>query len=269
LGRSGEWKLGIILSVGDSLLGSLCSHVSSFVDTIELHDFYKLDPHTSDHVSLPRDGRCYPIAGATFTQEGKDILLCSSCSSIAYPFSDTLNPLHFHIESGYLMQKLAAANVGATLVIVFILIRIYSGWSYIGARLTNNVIEYEESGWYDGDFERKSQQEQLRDELLYEDQVKPVVDRLKLFSLGAGALWVASCVAYNVSLSVKPKFDEYNPAMLERLRYDDKLADVAAQQSSGRPTYCDSRYVSLIVCFVFNVVCLRRLNFSLFLLIDF
>ena len=143
-----------------------------------------------------------------------------------------------------MLQKLAAANVGATLVILFILIRIYSGWGYVGSRLTSSIIEYEESGWYDGDFERKSSKEQLRDELLYEDKVKPVVDRLKLFSLGAGALWIASCIGYNAALSIKPKFDEYNPAMLERLRYDEKLAGVAAQQSQGRPTYCDSRYVS-------------------------
>lgn len=147
-------------------------------------------------------------------------------------------------RTGYLLQKLAAANVGAMLVIVVALIRIYSGWSYIGARLTSKIIEYEESGWYDGDFERKSQQEQLRDELLYEEKVKPVVDRLKLFSLGAGALWIASCGGFKVATSFKPKFDEYNPAMLERLRYDDKLADVAAGQSGSRPTYCDSRYVS-------------------------
>lgn len=69
-----------------------------------------------------------------------------------------------------------------------------------------------------------------------------MVTRLKLFTLGAGALWLASCIGYNAVLSTKPVFDEYNPAMLERLRYDEKLAGVAAQQSNGRPTYCDNRY---------------------------
>lgn len=159
---------------------------------------------------------CYPIAGATFTEEG------------------------------YLLQKLAAANVGAILIVLVALVRIFSGWSYVGSRLTCNIIEYEESGWYDGDFERKNSAEKMRDEMLYEDQVKPVVDRLKVFSLAFGALWIASCVAYNASLAVKPKFNEYNPAMLERLRYDEKLADVAAKQSQGRPTYCDSRYYKAV-----------------------
>ena len=143
-----------------------------------------------------------------------------------------------------MLQKLAASNVGALLVVVFILVRIYSGWSYVGARLKSPVIEYEETGWYDGDVETKTPSEQLRDELLYEDKVEPVVERLKLFTLGAGALWLASCIGYNAVLSAKPVFDEYNPAMLEKLQYDERLAGVAAQQSSGRPTYCDNRYVS-------------------------
>lgn len=82
----------------------------------------------------------------------------------------------------------------------------------------------------------------MRDELLYAENVKPVVDRLKTFTLGVGALWVASCIGYNAALSVKPVFNEYDPGMLERLRYDDKLSEVAAKQSAGRPTYCDNRY---------------------------
>ncbi|CAB9522686.1 Protein of unknown function (DUF1230) [Seminavis robusta] len=155
---------------------------------------------------------CYPIAGATFTQDG------------------------------YLLQKITAANVGDLFVALMILLRIFSGWSYVGSRLNSNVIEYEETGWYDGDFETKSPSEKLRDELLYEEKVEPVVDRLKLFTISAAGLWVASCIGYNVALSAKPLFNEYDPAMLERLRADDKLADVAAQQSGGKPTYCDNRY---------------------------
>lgn len=155
---------------------------------------------------------CYPISGASFTQDG------------------------------FLLQKITASNVGALLVIVFLLIRLYSGWGYVASRLTSNVIEYEETGWYDGDFEPKTPQEKLRDELLYEDKVRPVVERLKIVTLVAAGLWVGSCLAFNVALSKKPVFDSYNPKMLERLRYDEKLAGVAAEQSYGKPTYCDSRY---------------------------
>lgn len=155
---------------------------------------------------------CYPISGATFTQEG------------------------------YMLQKIAASNVGALLLMLLLMVRLYSGWGYVGARLRSKNIEYEETGWYDGDIEEKTEEEKKRDLFLYQSNVQPVEDRLKTFTLYIGGLWVAACISFNIALSTKPVFDEYDPAMLERLRYDDKLAGVAAQQSYGKPTYCDSRY---------------------------
>lgn len=155
---------------------------------------------------------CYPIAGATFTQEG------------------------------FLIQKLAASNVGALLLVLMVLVRLYTGWGYVGSRLKSKVIEYEETGWFDGDFEKKSVAEEKRDQFLYQANVKPVVNRVKTVTLAVGGIWLASCIGLNAAMSVKPIFDEYNPAMLERLRYDDKLAEKAATQSGGKPTYCDNRY---------------------------
>jgi len=155
---------------------------------------------------------CYPISGATFTQEG------------------------------YLLQKLAASNVGAMFVIFILMIRLYSGWGYVGQRLSSKVVEYEETGWYDGDWEEKSEMEMRRDRMLFNAEVKPVVDRLKTFLLGSGGLFLASVISFNVALSNKPMFDQYDPNVLERLAYDDKLADSAAMNSGGKPAYCDSRY---------------------------
>jgi len=155
---------------------------------------------------------CYPIAGATYTLDG------------------------------YLVQKLAAANVGAVTVLLVLMIRLYSGWSYVGARLRSKVIEYEETGWYDGDIELKTEAEKARDMFLYRSDVMPVEDRLKVFAVGIGALWLASIVGFNVASNSKPLFDEYNPEMLKTLTYDDKIAGVAAKQSGGVPTYCNSRY---------------------------
>lgn len=154
---------------------------------------------------------CYPISGASFTQEG------------------------------YLLQKLAASNVGALFLVLTLLIRFYSGWNYVGTRLTSKVIEYEETGWYDGDVELKTETERKRDKFLYENSVRPVVDRLKTFLLATTGLCFASCVLLNVALDAKPIFDEYDPEILERLRYDEKLAGKAAENSAGRPTYCDNR----------------------------
>mmetsp|Transcript_31611 Transcript_31611/g.52171 ORF Transcript_31611/g.52171 Transcript_31611/m.52171 type:complete len:282 (+) Transcript_31611:88-933(+) len=155
---------------------------------------------------------CYPISGATFTQDG------------------------------FLLQKLAASNVGAITLILFLLLRLYSGWGYVGDRLKNKAVEYEETGWYDGDVEYKSDAEKQRDLFLYSSNVKPVEDRLKLISAASCVFWIMSCVGLNVAVSAKPMFNQYDPDMLERLRYDDKLAGVAAEQSLSRPSYCDSRY---------------------------
>ncbi|KAL9188013.1 hypothetical protein ACHAXT_006391 [Thalassiosira profunda] len=155
---------------------------------------------------------CYPISGATY------------------------------VDEGYFFQKLTASNVGAMSVVFVLVLRLYSGWGYIGSRLQSKVIEYEETGWYDGDFEEKSDAEKARDLFLYRSNVRPVEERLKKFALGVGGAWVASCVALNVATSSNPLFDQYDPKMLQKLTYDDKVADVVQKQSNGRPTYCESRY---------------------------
>lgn len=159
---------------------------------------------------------CYPISGATFTQEG------------------------------YAFQKIAASNVGAMFVVLLLVFRLYAGWEYIGQRLSSKVIEYEETGWYDGDWEEKTETEMRRDRLLFNNEVRPVVERLRNYLLGSVGLFVASIICFNVALTDKPMFNQYDPAILERLSYDDKLADTAAMKSGGKPAYCDSRYYSAV-----------------------
>ncbi len=118
---------------------------------------------------------------------------------------------------------------------------------------------------YDGDVEVKSEAEIARDLLLYRSQVAPVVERTKAFCLAVGGIWVASCVGLNVLFSVKPLFNEYDPDMLEKLRYDDKVAGVAASESNGIPTYCNSRYYRAVanggqgkLIFFFNLLYFLR-----------
>ena len=48
--------------------------------------------------------RCYPISGATY------------------------------VDEGYFFQKLTASNVGAMSVVFVLVLRLYSGWGYIGSR---------------------------------------------------------------------------------------------------------------------------------------
>eukprot|EP00804_Cyclotella_cryptica_P000139 CCRYP_019700-RA/>CCRYP_019700-RA protein AED:0.45 eAED:0.45 QI:0/-1/0/1/-1/1/1/0/290 len=157
-------------------------------------------------------GVCYPISGATW------------------------------VDEGYTVQKITASNVGAMSVMFLLTLRLYSGWGYIGSRLKSKVIEFEETGWYDGDVQEKSESEKARDLFLYRSNVQPVEGRLKKFSLLVGGLWVASCLALNVATNSKPIFNQYDPNLLKELSYDDKVAEIVQRQSNGRPTYCDNRY---------------------------
>lgn len=160
---------------------------------------------------------CWPISGATYTQEG------------------------------YLWQKLSAANVGASMFLLVLMIRLYTGWGYIGSRLKSKVIEYEETGWYDGDWERKTEAELLRDRLLYNSDVKPVLDRLKRFTAGTALVSVLSLASLHLAVSSsEPMFNQYDPQLLEKVRYDDTLADTAAQNTGGKPAYCNSRYYTAV-----------------------
>lgn len=154
----------------------------------------------------------FPIAGATYTQDG------------------------------YLLQKIAAANVGTIGFEVALLVRIYSGWGYVGDRLKCKNIEYEETGWYDGNIEPKTEAELKRDKFLYQSDVQPAVDRLKLLTLGAAALFVASIVGLNTANTIKPTFQSYDPRVLNRVQEDVDFANAAARATNGRPTYCDNRY---------------------------
>ena len=60
---------------------------------------------------------CWPISGATFTTDG------------------------------YGLHKFFSSNVGAIGFILVILLRLYTGWGYVGSRLQSKEIEYEETGW--------------------------------------------------------------------------------------------------------------------------
>ena len=146
--------------------------------------------------------------------------------------------------AGLLPRLTTARRVpDSAISVVFVLIlRLYSGWGYIGARLRDKDIEYEETGWFDGDVEPKSDVEKARDLFLYRSNVRPVEERLRKFALATGGAWVASCLALHAAVGSKPVFDQYDGRVLRAAQYDDTVAEVVREQSNGRPTYCESRY---------------------------
>jgi hypothetical protein len=62
---------------------------------------------------------------------------------------------------------------------IFLLLRIYWGWSYVANRLNNPIVEYEESGWYDGQLWVKPIKILKQDRLIFYYKVVPILNRLK------------------------------------------------------------------------------------------
>ncbi|KAL0372182.1 UNVERIFIED_CONTAM: putative serine/threonine-protein kinase SIS8 [Sesamum calycinum] len=81
-------------------------------------------------------------------------------------------------KSEPIILLLAAASSGLFIVILAVL-RMYLGWAYVGNRLLSATVEYEETGWYDGQIWVKTAEVLARDRLLGSFSVKPVLSRLK------------------------------------------------------------------------------------------
>ncbi|MEB3351904.1 MAG: CGLD27 family protein [Cyanobacteriota bacterium] len=76
-------------------------------------------------------------------------------------------------------QLLASAAVASVLLPLLLLVRQWLGWSYVHRRLVSERVEYEESGWYDGQVWEKPLSWRQQDLLVARHQVKPVLQRLK------------------------------------------------------------------------------------------
>ena len=66
---------------------------------------------------------------------------------------------------------------------ILILIRQWLSWVYIYKRLNSERIEYEESGWYDGQTWEKPISWRAKDLLIAQHQIKPILNHLKVIIL--------------------------------------------------------------------------------------
>eukprot|EP00899_Mesostigma_viride_P008119 jgi/Mesvir1/17308/Mv07705-RA.1 len=87
--------------------------------------------------------------------------------------------------------EFALSTMAGTLVpVAMVVLRSYLSWSYVGNRLFSATVEYEESGWWDGQTWVKPPEVLARDRLLGLYQVKPVLEMLKGTLLGLeAAMW--------------------------------------------------------------------------------
>ena len=77
------------------------------------------------------------------------------------------------------LPLLLAALVVALLLPLLLLVRQWLGWSYVRRRLMRERVDYEESGWYDGQVWEKPLAWRQRDLLVVRHQLQPVMDRLR------------------------------------------------------------------------------------------
>ena len=67
---------------------------------------------------------------------------------------------------------------GSLILPMFLLFRQWLSWIYIYKRLNSEIIEYEESGWYDGQIWEKPLEWRAKDLLIAQHQVKPILTHL-------------------------------------------------------------------------------------------
>ena len=67
---------------------------------------------------------------------------------------------------------------------LLISIRLYLGWNHVFKRLTSEIVEYEESGWYDGQVWIKPLLLKEKESLIASIEVKPILKNLiQIFSI--------------------------------------------------------------------------------------
>ena len=67
---------------------------------------------------------------------------------------------------------------GSLSIPLLITIRLFLGWNHIYKRLTSEIIEYEESGWYDGQIWTKPIELKEKESLIASIEVKPILKNL-------------------------------------------------------------------------------------------
>ena len=78
----------------------------------------------------------------------------------------------------YLVRYILLSFFSSLSIPLLISIRLYLGWNHIFKRLTSEKIEYEESGWYDGQVWEKPLVLIEKESLIASIEVKPILKNL-------------------------------------------------------------------------------------------
>lgn len=161
------------------------------------------------------------------------------------------------------LEFFLSASTGCLLVVAVAALRIFLAWKYVGDRLLTAALEYEETGWYDGQVFVKPPEVLARDRLLGTYEVKPVLARLRTTLQAAGLGLMATAVSLTLLINsqldtdgaygrgsarklsqVTPTGILYSSKVkdLSDLINDDAAAEAEAAAQGGVPGYCGDRY---------------------------
>ncbi len=97
-------------------------------------------------------------------------------------------PISFTVSYGSNFLKnniilLTFISITASLIFpILLLLRQLLSWRYIYKRLNSENIEYEESGWYDGQIWEKPVDWRAQDLLIAQHQVRPILDHIEMIT---------------------------------------------------------------------------------------
>lgn len=153
-----------------------------------------------------------------------------------------------------------SASVGSLVVVAIVVVRIFLGWQYVGDRLMSAAVDYEETGWYDGEVFVKPPEVLTRDRLLGMYEVKPVMAKLRSTLIGSGSMLLVCAVILSGIISATSDDDgvygrgasmgrqtsdgvifSKNVKDLAELKEDDDKAAEEARAAGGVPGYCRDR----------------------------
>ena len=82
----------------------------------------------------------------------------------------------------FLFKYILLSLLSSLLIPLLITIRLYLGWKHIFRRLNSEKVEYEESGWYDGQIWIKPLNIKEKESLIASVEVKPILKNLTQIS---------------------------------------------------------------------------------------
>ena len=83
-----------------------------------------------------------------------------------------------------LLKYILLSFFGSLSIPFLISLRLYLGWNHVFKRLTSERVEYEESGWYDGQIWIKPLVLKEKESLIASNEVKPILKNLiQVFSI--------------------------------------------------------------------------------------